>query len=192
MVSGRRRLVIVVLALVAAATQILLWLTRPRPEPEPFRGPPRSGYALEAFTLHALDDQGKLAMTVSGPRLVRGAEDGSIFVTTPDYVLVDNDGNPWIGTSQSAWVNRDGSTMRLEGDVRMRRTPTPTLKPATIETADLTVHPKARTLATEAPARITQPGSILSGTGLRGDLNTRTMEFLSDVQNTFEPTRKRR
>ncbi|WP_440222140.1 LPS export ABC transporter periplasmic protein LptC [Dokdonella sp. MW10] len=190
--SGRRRIVIVVLALVAATTQILLWLTRPRPEPEPFRGPPRSGYALETFTLHALDDQGKLAMTVSGPRLVRGAEDGSIFVTTPDYVLVDNDGNPWIGTSQSAWVNRDGSTMRLEGDVRMRRTPTPTLKPATIETADLTIHPKARTLATDAPARITQPGSILSGTGLRGDLNTRTMEFLSDVQNTFEPNRKRR
>lgn len=193
MIDRRFLTTVVVLASLAAASQILLWLTRP-PAPEPsFSGPPRSGYTLGTFTLNALDENGKLSFTVSGPRLARRGEDGSIFVTTPDYVMVDSDGNPWHGKSDSAWVNKDGSIMQLEGRVEMRRTPTTTVKPVTILTADLVARPKDRKLETDAPAQIVQPGSILSGTGLRGDLNSKVLELLSDVNNTFEPTpRKKR
>jgi lipopolysaccharide export system protein LptC len=192
MIDRRFITLVVVLAALAAVSQILLWLTRPRPSEPSFSGPPRSSYTLNTFTLNALDENGKLSFTVSGPRLARRGEDGSIFVTTPDYVMVDSDGNPWVGKSDSAWVNKDGSLMQLEGHVEMRRTPTPTLKPATIVTSDLTAWPKDKKLATEAAAQISQPGSILRGTGLRGDLNTKVLELLSDVNNTFEPKRRKR
>lgn len=186
-IDRRFVLAVLVLSALAAASQVLLWLTRP-PAIEPtFSGPPRSGYTLDDFSLNALDAEGKLSFTVSGPRLTRRGEDGSIFVTTPDYVMVDKDGNPWIGKSDAAWVNKDGSVMRLEGEVQMRRTPSASVKPVTLLTSDLTAMPKAKTFETAAPAQIVQPGSILRGTGLRGDLNTKVMELLSDVNNTFEP-----
>ena len=176
-----RRFVLTVLALAALAigSQVMLWLTRPRAEEPAFTGPPRSGYTLDDFT-------------VSGPRLVRRGEDGSIFVSDPDYVMVDSEGHPWTGTSDSAWVNKDGSLMQLEGRVDMRRTPSATVAPARITTSELTVRPKARTLETAAAAQITQPGSILRGTGLRGDLNSKVLELLADVHNTFEPRQRKR
>ncbi|HMM67188.1 MAG TPA: LPS export ABC transporter periplasmic protein LptC [Dokdonella sp.] len=191
-IDRRFMLVVVALAVLAAGSQVLLWLTRP-PTLEPtFSGPPRSGYTLDNFSLNALDAKGKLSFTVSGPRLTRRSEDGSIFVTTPDYVMVDKDGNPWIGKSDAAWVNKDGSLMRLEGDVQMRRTPSESVTPATLFTSDLTAMPKDKKFETAAPAQIVQPGSILRGTGLRGDLNTKVMELLSDVNNTFEPAARKR
>lgn len=192
MIERRFLTVILALAALAAVSQILLWLTRPRPPEPSFTGPPRSGYTLDTFTLNALDQNGKLSFTVTGPRLSRHGGDGSIFVSTPDYVMVDGDGNPWTGKSDSAWVNKDGSVMHLEGHVEMRRTPSATVKPATILTTDLTARPKDKKIETAAQAQILQPGSILSGTGLRGDLNSKVLELLSDVNNTFEPSRRKR
>ena len=191
LVDRRFVTLVVLLAALAAASQILLWLTRPPPLAPTFSGPPRSGYTLDSFSMNALDENGKLSFTVSGPRLTRRGEDGSIFVSTPDYVMVDKDGNPWTGSSDSAWVSKDGAVMKLEGHVEMNRTPTSTVKPATVRTSDLTAHPKDKTFETASPAQISQPGSILRGTGLRGDLNSKVLELLSDVHNTFEPTRRK-
>ena len=142
--------------------------------------------------MHALDEQGHLTFSVTGPRLVRRGEDGSIFVSSPDYVMVDSAGHPWIGHSASAWVNRDGSLMRLEGDVEMWRTPARDVSPSTIRTSELLVRPKDRTVETAAATRIEQPGSILRGTGMRGDLNAKVLELLSDVHTTFEPRARKR
>jgi lipopolysaccharide export system protein LptC len=192
MIERRHWGVIVALAAIAAITQVWVWLARPRPLEAEFTGPPRSGYTLDDFTLNALDESGNLSFTMTGPRLSRHAGDGSIFVSTPDYVMVDGDGNPWLGTSESAWVSKDGSVMRLDGKVEMRRTPSATVSEATILTANLIARPKEKKIETEARAQIQQPGSILSGTGLRGDLNSKVLELLSDVENTFEPTRSRR
>jgi lipopolysaccharide export system protein LptC len=192
MIDRRFVVTVFVLAVLAIGSQVLLWLTRPRAEEPTFTGPPRSGYTLDGFTLNALDESGKLTFTVSGPRLVRRGEDGSIFLSDPDYVMVDSEGHPWTGTSDSAWVNKDGSLMKLEGRVDMQRTPSASVSPARITTSELTIRPKERTLETAAAAQITQPGSILRGTGLRGDLNSKVLELLADVHNTFEPrTRKR-
>ncbi|MBN8480197.1 MAG: LPS export ABC transporter periplasmic protein LptC [Xanthomonadales bacterium] len=192
MIDRRFVTTVLVLSVLALASQVLVWLTRPRPAEPDFTGPPRSGYTLDDFTLHALDENGKLTFTVSGPRLVRRSEDGSIFVSTPDYIMVDSEGHPWTGTSESAWVNRDGSLMQLEGRVDMQRTPSPGVAAARITTSELLVRPKDRTLETAAAAQISQPGSILRGTGLRGDLNSKVLELLSDVHNTFEPRKRTR
>jgi lipopolysaccharide export system protein LptC len=188
LIDRRYLILVIVLASVAALSQIVLWLTRPPPLEPTFSGPPRSGYTLDNFSMNALDEKGKLSFTVSGPRMTRRGQDGSIFVSTPDYVIVDKDGNPWIGASDSAWVNKDGSLMHLEGHVEMERKPSANVKSAKIVTSDLTARPRDKTLETAAPAQITQPGSILRGTGLRGDLNSKVLELLSDVHNTFEPT----
>ena len=179
-------LIVAVLSLLAAGTELLLWLTRDRTNAQTFAGPPRSDYTLEQFTLDALDSAGKRTFRVSGPRLSRRGDDGSIFVDSPDYLLVDGGGHPWNGTSDSAWVDKEGEVMKLLGHVEMHRAAEAQEEPIDVVTRDLTTYPKKKTMETAAAATITQPGSILRGTGMRGDLNDKTLELLSDVSSTLQ------
>jgi len=178
---------IVVLALLGAGSSLLVWYARDRPDEQTFAGPPRSDYTLNDFTLDAFDITGKRTFRVTGPRLARNGDTAEIFVTTPDYLLVDSSGNPWYGKSDAAWVNNDGTIMKLQGHVDMHRQESDKVKPIDVVTTDLTTWPKDKKMETAAPATITQQGSILKGIGMRGDLNTKTLELLSDVHSIIEP-----
>lgn len=191
MIDRRHWPLIAILLALATATQLLLWLTREQVRDD-FVGPPRSDYTLSNFTLSALGDTGALSFSMTGPMLARRGSDGSIFVTTPNYVMVDGGGKPWKGTSDAAWVDKAGEIMKLQGAVDMRREPEGQEQASTIRSRDVTVWPKTNKLATDAPTQIEQPGSIIRGTGMRGDLNTHTMELLADVHDTFQPKRRTR
>jgi lipopolysaccharide export system protein LptC len=192
MTDRRLWFVAALLALVGIALNIVLWITRQRTNEQTFAGPPRSDYTLSDFTLNALDAEGKLSFQTVGPFLARRGEDGSIFVPTPDYVIYDGNGHEWKGKSDSAWVNKDGTIMRLDGHAEMHRQAAQGVQPVDVVTRDLTTWPKDKKMETAAPATIVQPGSILRGTGMRGDLNTRELELLSDVHATIEPKDQRK
>lgn len=179
-------IVVALLALAALGTEWLLWLGRDRTNAQTYAGPPRSDYTLDDFTLDALDTEGRRTFRVTGPRLSRRGDDGSIFVETPDYALVDGSGHPWVGKSDSAWVDKDGEVMKLLGHVEMHRAGDDRSQPLDLVTRDLTTYPKKKAMETDAAATITEPGSILRGTGLRGDLNEKTLELLSDVSSTLQ------
>jgi len=192
MIDRRLWLVAALLALAGIALNIVFWITRERVNEQTFAGPPRSDYTLSDFTLNALDSQGKLSFQTVGPRLARRGDDGSIFMTTPDYVMVDGNGHLWKGKSDSAWVNQDGTIMKLLGHVEMHRQPEKGLDPMDIVSRDVTTWPKDKKMETAEPATITEPGSILRGTGMRGDLNSKVLELLSDVHATIEPKSQRK
>ncbi|KAB2901454.1 MAG: LPS export ABC transporter periplasmic protein LptC [Dokdonella sp.] len=179
-----------VLAFAAALTQYLVWLNRDRTNAQTFAGPPRSDYTLTDFTLDALDAQGRRTFQVSGPALARrGDGDGSIYVTAPHYLLIDGDGKAWHGRSDTAWVDRDGELMQLQGAVELQRAADGDSAPLQIRSRDLSVWPRQRRLASDAQVTISEPGSILSGTGMRGDLDAKTLELLADVHARWQPAR---
>lgn len=192
MTDRRLWLVAALLALAGIALNIVFWITRQRINEQTYAGPPRSDYTLTEFTLNALDAEGNLSFQSTGPRLSRRGDDGSIFMTTPDYLMVDGDGHPWKGKSESAWVNKDGSIMKLQGAVEMHRQAGKGVDPVDVITRDLTTWPKDKKMETAQVATIIEPGSILRGTGMRGDLNTKVLELLSDVHATIEPKSKRK
>ena len=179
-------LVVFVLVLVVSGTELLLWVTRAPTNSQTFAGPPRSDYTLTHFTMDALDTTGKRTFQVSGPQLARRGDDGSIFVTTPDYLIIDGNDHPWHGKSDTAWVNKDGSLMKLQGNVEMHRDATAETQSIDVTTRDLTTWPKTKKMETAADATIVQPGSILRGTGMRGDLNSKVLELLADVHATLQ------
>jgi len=192
MTDRRLWLVAAILAIAGIGLNIVFWITRERINEQTFAGPPRSDYTLTDFTLNALDSEGALSFQTTGPALQRRGDDGSIFMTTPDYVVVDGNGHPWKGKSDSAWVNKEGTIMKLLGHVEMHRQPEANLPPIDVVTRDLTTWPKDKKMETAEPATITQPGSILRGVGMRGDLNTKVLELLSDVHATIEPKSARK
>jgi lipopolysaccharide export system protein LptC len=192
MTDRRLWFVATLLAVLGIALNIVYWLTRERTNVDTFAGPPRSDYTLSDFTLNALDSDGKLSFQTTGPRLARRGEDGSIFVATPDYVLYDGGGHAWKGTSESAWVSKDGAIMKLLGHVEMHRKAAKGVQPVDVVTRDLTTWPREKKMETAEPATIVQPGSILRGTGMRGDLDAKELELLSDVHATIEPRNRRK
>lgn len=192
MTDRRLWLVAALLALAGIALNIVYWITRQPTNEQTYAGPPRSDYTLTDFTLNALDADGKLSFQTVGPFLARRGDDGSIFVTTPDYVIYDGSAHQWKGKSDSAWVNKEGTIMRLDGHVEMHRQAEQGVEPVDVVTRDLTTWPKDKKMETAAPATITEPGSILRGIGMRGDLNTKVLELLSDVHATIEPKDKRK
>jgi len=186
----RRLNLIVALAVVAAITWAAFWLFR-TPDREPaFVGPPRSNYTLADFELNALDETGKLSFTVTAPALARRNDDGSLWVDAPNFLIAAKTGAPWKGQSQSAFVNKDGTHMLLAGEVQMQRDATDAAGAARVETRDMDAYPKENRLQTAAAATITQPGSILRGTGMKADLNTHQLELLADVHASFARQRK--
>lgn len=187
--DSRLRL-IAALALVAALTWAALWYLRPPEEVPAFVGPPRSNYTLADFTLNALDETGKLSFTVSAPALARRNDDGSLWIDAPDFLIAAKKGEPWKGQSQSAFVTKDGVHMLLAGDVEMHRAASPEAGEARVQTRDVDAYPKENRMQTQAAATITQPGSILRGTGMKADLNTHQLELLADVHASFAPKRK--
>jgi lipopolysaccharide export system protein LptC len=182
---------IAALAFIALATQVLLWLIREPDIPPAFVGPPRSNYTLGEFEMHALDEAGKLSFTVSAPRLARRNDDGSMWVETPHFIMVGKDAAEWYGDSDSAWINKDGSQLLLAGAVAMNRDAQGKIKPAKVETRDVTAWPKDKKLETAAHTTLSQPGAVQSGTGMKADLNTHQLELLADVHATFAPKSQR-
>ena len=189
----RTVLTIFLLAVAALAMQILVWVFRPHDTDNDFVGPPRSDYTLTNFTLDALDNDGAHSFSIVAPRMARKGDDGSIYVTLPHYEMIDNSHNVWHGTSDSAWVNKDGTIMKLEGAVEMHREPTATVDPIRVLSSDMTVTtdpkqkdatsdaPRQKHLSTAALTTIIDPNRVVHGIGMKGDLTFNVVELLSDV-----------
>ena len=207
MIERRNAIVIAILAVIAFAAWMEVWLLRARDTGDDFVGPPRSDYTLNNFTLDALDRQGAYAFSVSGPRMARRGDDGSVYVTHPDYELVDNGGHLWKGTSETAWVDKDGDVMKFEGAVAMHRVPTDNVQRVDVLTSDLTVttdpklkdaqgHPVAdapqrdKRMQTAAPTTIFQANVVSHSVGMKADLALKTTELLSDVHMISLPGNK--
>jgi lipopolysaccharide export system protein LptC len=190
MMGDRRIDVLAALVAAVVITWGMLWLLRPEDEVPAFVGPPRSNYTLADFTLNALDEGGRLSFTVAAPALARRNDDGSLWVEAPDFLIAAATGEPWKGKSQSAFINKDGTHMLLAGAVEMQREGSAEAAAARVETRDVDAYPKENRLQTAAAATITQPGSILRGTGMKADLNTHQLELLADVHASFARKRK--
>jgi len=200
-IDRRLVLMIAMLAVVALATQAVVWFLAPREEESAFVGPPRSDYTLTDFTLDSLDEQGQHSFSMTAPRMARRQDDGSIYITAPDYDIVDNSGNVWKGKSESAWVNKDGTIMKLLGHVDMHRIATEKVTPVQILTRDLTVlsdpkvknsqQPRERRMETAELTTVIDPTTVAHGVGMKANMTLKIVEFLSEFHSTTQPSKIR-
>ena len=180
-------LALVLLVLAVIASQFLLWWLQPEAKPRQGAGPPRSAYTLENFSLDVLTTTGKLGVRVQAPHLQRRDGDGSLYIDAPHFILPGSSDSQWLGQSEFGWVSGDGAMLKLQGNVHMQRPATATLGAASIVTADISAWPGEHRLETAAKAKISEPGRILAGTGMKVDMTQHTMELLADVHGTLQP-----
>ena len=181
-----RRWPLAVLALFVLASSWLLWQWRDDDAPPPLVGPPRSDYQLIDFELIALDEAGKESFAAHGPRLERHPQLATIDIEQPRFVFPNAEGERWTSRAERAWVNRDGSELRLIDKVLVEGPTVAAEEPIRLRSQRLTVFPKQDRVETDAAVTVTEPGSILRGRGMRADLATHRVELLSEVRIRHE------
>jgi lipopolysaccharide export system protein LptC len=184
----KRRYIALGLLALAASAGLALWQLQPAPRlraPEPVR----SDYTLINFELTSLDEAGKESFSVRAPRLDRDPRGKSLTLQLPQFSFPDKDGGRWQATSTTAWVAPKGVEVRLTEQVELIGPPTPTGDRTRFRTEHLQVFPKAKKARSDDPVTITRADSILSGTGLRADMQTHHIQLLSAVKGRYAPRR---
>lgn len=181
-----RVLSVILLVLAAVGSSWWLWLLQDKPTENVLLGPPRSDYQLLDFQMVALDKDGHEAFSASGPQLARHPTAGTLTVIAPQFTLPDAKGERWQAKSAQAWISADGEELRLLSDVVIDGAATEQ-RNTRIETDRLDVFPQSSTLQSDHTVTIRDAASILQGTGLRADLNTRRFQLLSKVSARYVP-----
>lgn len=150
----------------------------------------RSDYVLIDFELTALNPQGRESFTLRAPRLARDPKQETMDIATPLFLIPPGEGtgnDAWEVRAKDGWVSAEGDELRLRGNVR--GVSSGLTGPATIlSTRELNVYPDARRAASPGRVEITQPGSILTGRGLKLDLASKQYSFKSEVHHRYVPT----
>lgn len=149
----------------------------------------RSDYVLRDFELVSLDKQGKEAFTLRAPELARDPGDETILLQTPLFLLPDRDGHYWDVRSKTGWVSADNDELRLRGDV-VAKTDPESGREMRMASQELNVFPDTRVATSDAAVTITQPGTTMTGTGLRADLASKQVKLSSKVRTRYVPTRR--
>lgn len=187
--SPARRVSLGMLLVLAAGTSFWAWQIRKSDAPPPLVGPPRSDYQLFDFDLIALDAEGKESFAASGPRLTRHPNVGSLDIEQPRFSSPDSKGKIWTSTAARAWVNEEGTELRLLGAAEVRGPVSSEQGPILLRSEALTVFPREQRVLSEVAVTVTEPGSILTAVGMRANLDAQQVELLSDVRIRHEAPR---
>ncbi|HAV71202.1 MAG TPA: LPS export ABC transporter periplasmic protein LptC [Stenotrophomonas sp.] len=147
-------------------------------------------YVLHDFQIVALDEQGKESTTLRAPLLERARSDETMTLTTPVFLLPDQDGNHWEMRGDSGWVSAKGDQLKLTGNVSGDSPKVAGTPPTTFRTDHLDVFPKENRAKTDARVTMTRPGLSQTGVGFEVNSSANSYRFLKGVRSRYEPTAK--
>ncbi len=184
-----RPVIAVALLAIAVFSGLAVWELRPREKPKSTASD-RSDYTLENFDLVTLDEKGLESFTVKAPHLERDPKGKTLTLRTPTFSFPDKDGSRWVTTSREAWVADKAVEVRLIDDVLMLGPADPLGARTRFTTDHMEIFPKQNLAQTEAEVTITRADSILTGTGLRADMQSHQIDLLSAVKGRYAPRRR--
>lgn len=140
---------------------------------------------VDEFTLRRFDVDGAVQHLLTAKRLEHFPDDESTSVTAPrlDYFT----DRQTTATARTAWLDKDGKHVRMEGDVRVVRPGEANEPESIITTSVLHVTPDDELAYTQAPVTITQGQTVIRGAGgMEADNKTQVIVLLGPVQGTID------
>lgn len=174
-----------ILLLAAIVSGWSAWKNRDVPPPNRIVAD-RSDYVMRDFEMIVLNGQGAEAVAVRAPEMARNPHDETYTITTPLFLLPEEDGRSWELRSKTGWLSAKGEELRLKGDVH-GVSPEGSARKAEFRTETLNVFPDRDLARTDDVVTVTQPGSRLSGRGFETNLKTKEYTFKSQVRSIYEP-----
>ena len=174
-----------VLLMAAIVSGWSAWKNRDIPEPDRVVAD-RSDYVMRDFEMIALNSEGVEAVAVRAPEMARNPVDQTFAITTPLFLLPEEEGRSWELRAKTGWLAAKGEELRLRGDVH-GTPPKGSAQAAEFRTEQLNVFPNRDLATSDDLVTLTQPGSRLSGRGFEMNLKTKAYELKSQVKSIYEP-----
>lgn len=146
----------------------------------------RSDYVMRDFEMIALSSDGTEALAVRAPEMARNPHDQTFTITTPLFLLPEEDGRYWELRARTGWLAAKGEELRLRGEVH-GTPPKGGKQQAEFRTQALNVFPDRDLAQSDDVVTVTQPGSRLTGRGFESNLKTKEYVFKSQVKSIYEP-----
>lgn len=174
-----------VLLVAAVVSGWSAWKNRDVPPPSRVAAD-RSDYVMRDFEMIALNSQGQEALAVQAPLMARNPTDETYAITTPLFLLPEEEGRSWQLRAKTGWLSAKGDELRLRDDVH-GVSPAGAATRTEFRTGQLDVFPNRDLASSNDVVTITQPGSRLTGRGFETNLKTKAYEFKSQVKSIYEP-----
>lgn len=150
-------------------------------------------YYLSDFSLLNTSSSGDMKYFMQGQHLVHKNATGGSEIFHPLIQANDSDGQSVFIQADKASQENTLGVIELAGSVVIEKTNT--LKNSdlektgfTLNTQNLSFNPNKRTLFTEEAIMLTTKNGLLTGKGLRSNLDEQELRILSNVHSKFEPT----
>lgn len=168
-------------ALVALLAALTFWLDRTTQGEDLRDGKHRHDvdYFVDNFKVRRFNTEGALQHTLVATRMVHFPDDESTEVAAPrlTYHRV-----PELRvTSKTAWLDKDGKHIRLDGDVHIIREGIDKRPPTEMRTSVLYAVPDDEFAHTDVPVKITQGLTVLNGTGMETNNKTQISTLFGRV-----------
>ena len=127
-------------------------------------------------------------MLASGTQIVGGVNPRKAG-TSVSFPGADGTGR-WQARSEAAWVSPKAEQVHLMRKVEMVGPAADGVPGTRFDTERLVVFPDAERATSDERVTVTRPDSILSGTGLRVDMQAKRFQLLNDVKGRYAPARR--
>ncbi|MDD5249605.1 MAG: LPS export ABC transporter periplasmic protein LptC [Rhodocyclaceae bacterium] len=124
-------------------------------------------YIVDNFNVRRFDESGKLQHLLVAQKMLHYPDDDSTEVIAPRLTYYHTP--PVHIFSNTAWLDKDGKHVRLDGDVRVVRDGRDGNPPTEIATSVLYAVPDDDFAHTDAPVVITQGQTVMRGSGMESN-----------------------
>ncbi|MCB5363681.1 LPS export ABC transporter periplasmic protein LptC [Pusillimonas sp. CC-YST705] len=148
----------------------------------------------ERFVMLRTDAQGVAANRMEGDHMLHFPDDDSYEVTRARAVG-QRAGTPvTVGTSDIAIMDQDGQRITMRGNAKLHRAADAEREAMDVSSEELILLPDDNRAYTDLPAKVVHGKSVMHGTGMQYDNNTRQLRVLSasDVKISSQDTQQGR
>ncbi len=186
--------IVLLLALVAGTWWAADYTQRSIPVEAPRRLTHEPDSWAERFVMLRTDATGMAVNRMEGEHVVHYPDDDSYEITQARAIGQRADMPITIGTSDVALMDQDGKRITMRGNAHLHRVADAERDAMDVTSEELIMLPDDNLAYTDLPARVVHGKSVMHGTGMQYDNNTRQLRVLSasDVKISAQDTQQGR
>lgn len=181
--AGTRLFPIALMALLAALTFWLEQATQGNGGERDGRNRHDPDYFVDRFELRRFDADGKLQHALVAEKMLHFMDDDSTRVTAPRLTYLGPATTRL--SADTAWLDKDGKHVRLDGNVRLLRDGNAQRLPLELATSVLHVVPDDEVAHTDAPVTLAQGKTLINARGMEVNNKTRIAVLSGPVRGAI-------
>lgn len=142
-------------------------------------------YMTNISVLHTASDSGELQNELHAALLTHYSNKTTVF-TRPHFIFYHPPAQPWNLTAKQGKAFDDVNLVQLWDQVVLAEAAGNQTQPITINTSQVTVHPKQHFAQTDQLVTAIEPGVYVTAIGMHVDFKTQVVDLLSHVHVQYQ------